>query len=196
MIEATRQFGTRGFGAASLRSIARGVGIRGPSVLYHFRSKEALREAVLADVLDHWQRRLPAVLAGARGKDDRFESTVASLVDFFLADPNRALVVVREMMDRPDEMRTLLSERLAPWLTVVTDAIRAGQESGVVRLDLDPEAYVVQVVTMAIGTVSVGSVAASMLPMGEGASDRLVAELVRFARVGLFPDAPQPRGEA
>lgn len=191
LVEATRQFGTSGYGAASLRGIAREVGIRGPSLLHHFPSKEALREAVVGDVLDHWQRELPEVLARAHGTDGRFEGVVGALVDFFLADPHRAMLIVREMLDRPDDMRILLADRLAPWLSVITDMIRLGQERGTVRADLDPEAYVVQVVTMAIGTVAVGGTAASMFPMGDDPRPRLVAELVRLARTSLFPDPDQ-----
>jgi TetR/AcrR family transcriptional regulator len=186
LAEARRQFATLGFGAASLRGVARAVGISGPSVLYHFPSKEALRDAVLGDVLDHWQQHLPAALAAARGKEGRFDATVNALVSFFLADPPRAQLVVRELLDRPDEMRALLTARLAPWLSVVTDTIREGQARGSVRPELDPEAFVVQIVTMAVGTVAVGGTAASMFSMGEAPNERLAAELVRIARTSLF----------
>lgn len=194
LAEATRQFGRKGYSSASLRAIARGVGIRGPSVLYHYPSKLRLREAALEAVFEHWRAELPAVLARASGSgaaDRRFEATVSALVDFFLADPHRAMLVVRELLDRPAEMAELLSTRLAPWLGVITESIRAGQERGTVRRDLDPEAYVVQIVTMAIGTVAVGEAAASMIAMGSQPRDRLVRELVRVARASLFT----PSGE-
>ena len=60
---ATRRFAKDGYGGTSLQGIADDVGMRKQSLLYHFPSKEVLREAVLSDLLDRWQTTLPAVFA-------------------------------------------------------------------------------------------------------------------------------------
>ena len=62
---ATRLFARHGFRGTSLQSIVDQVGIRKPSLLYHYPSKEALRNAVLDDLIVHWQQRLPAVMNAA-----------------------------------------------------------------------------------------------------------------------------------
>ena len=39
-------------------------------------------------------------------------------------DPDRARLVVRELMDRPEAMRNRLSQTLTPWVTLIADYIR------------------------------------------------------------------------
>ena len=63
----------KGSGDTSLQEIANAVGIRKPSIMYHFESKEALRHAVLDHVFQHWNDVLPRLLqAHARDGLSRF----------------------------------------------------------------------------------------------------------------------------
>ena len=63
---------------------------------------------------------------------------------------------MRELLDRPAETHDLIAEHLLPWMPLVTDYIRLGQQTGVVREDVDPESYVVEGIIMAIATVALG----------------------------------------
>ena len=51
LAEARRVFARQGYGESTLREIARAVGIKTPSLYAHFASKEALYEAVYAEVV-------------------------------------------------------------------------------------------------------------------------------------------------
>ena len=51
LVEARAVFARRGYAEASLREIAEAVGIKTPSLYAHFPSKEALYEAVYAEVI-------------------------------------------------------------------------------------------------------------------------------------------------
>ena len=190
MNAATLLFADRGFEGTSIQSVADAVGIRKPSLLYHFPSKDALRAAVLDDLLAHWKRELPSVLASATTGKDRFEGAIKAIVDFFVAQPVRARLIAREMMDQPDVARRAIGEHIAPWTGLVTDYIRLGQESGRLRQDVDPEAYVTQVVTLAIGTVALGGVTQSLIGSGATMPQQL-EEMVRIARVSLFKSRPK-----
>ena len=82
--EAIRFFGENGFEGTSIQTIADAVGIRKPSLLYHFRSKEELREAVIEDLITDWTAEMPRLLIEARSGHDRFSSTITALVEFFV----------------------------------------------------------------------------------------------------------------
>lgn len=199
LAEATRLFAQRGFEGASIQAVASAVGIRKPSLLYWFPSKDALRDAVLEQLLSHWKDDLPRALAASSSGKDRLHSSLSALMEFFRQDPCRATLLVREMLDRPDAMRDLFRAHLQPWTRLVTDTIRMGQETGRVHADLDPEAWVMQLVTMAVGTIATGPVTAAMLAGAEDATvERQLHELVRIARTSLFNARPAPdsRGHA
>lgn len=190
---ARRQFAERGFAGTSLQAVADAVGIRKPSLLYHFRSKDILRRAVLDDVLAHWKSELPRLLAESRSGKDRFAGGVGALVSFFQADPSRARLIVREMLDQPELVKQLLTEHVRPWTGLVVDYIRMGQSMGQVRDDVDADSYVVQIATMVIGTVATGEVSRSMIPGDrEDGVAAQISELVRLARAGLFNVRPPP----
>ena len=191
--EATRLFAGRGFEGTSVQAIADAVGIRKPSLLYWFESKDALRRAVLDEVLAHWKAELPHLMRAATTGKDRFASGVGALLAYFRAEPWRARLILREMLDAPDEMRGRLVEHIRPWTGLVGDYIRLGQSQGSVRADADPEAYVVEVVAMVIGTVALGEVSAAMIAPSPSVQKQL-EELVRIARAALFNVRPARKG--
>jgi len=190
---ATRQMAARGADATTLQAIADEVGIRKPSILYHFESKDALRVAVLEDLLARWGEVMPRLfLATSRDGVGRFEAVMAELIGFFTSDPNRARLLVREMMDRPDEMRAYLGRFVQPWLDVVAGQIARDRDAGSTRAEVDPEAYVLTVVCMTLGCL------ATLEDLGPvlGPDDthdtphtRWAAEITRMARVSLFKES-------
>jgi len=191
--EATRLFGTQGFDGTSVQAIADAVGIRKPSLLYHFASKEALREATVESLLIHWKNELPGLLTTHISGYDRFSSSLTAAVAFFLEDTNRARLTVREMLDRPETIHALMKEHLSPWTTLLTDYIRMGQESGTIKPGVDPASYIIQVMMMVIGTVAIGDVVAALVHPGGGDSlEAKVSELVRICREALFASPRKP----
>lgn len=186
---ATRLFGANGFEATSIQAIAEEVGVRKQSVLYHFPSKEHLRRAVIEASLTHWRNELPRLLAGIGGHD-RFTAVITALLTFFREDTNRARLTLREMLDRPEFLQAQMREHLSPLVRLLADYIRMGQASGLLRAEVRPESYLVQVLMMVVSTVAIGDVASALT--GE---DRKTdaSELVRIAREALFA---KPRPDA
>lgn len=188
---ATQLFANRGFDGTPVQAVAEAVGIRGPSLLYHYRTKDQLRAAVLDNLLGHWKNDLPRALAAAQSGGDRLDSALRAMLGFFRDQPDRARLLLREMLDRPDEVRALFATHLQPWTRLLTDYIRLGQAEGRVRTELDPEAYVLHIVTVGIGTIATADVTSALFPESLTPSvDARIAELVRVARAGLFNPRP------
>ena len=192
--EAIRLFGTRGFEGTSLQAIADAVGIRKPSLLYHFSSKDELRQAVTDNLIAHWTTELPKLLTSYESEQTGFASIIEALVEYFRHDANRARLAVREMLDRPEQTSALVRDNLGHWVKLLVQYIRMGQKSGIFKPEMDPESYIVQVMMMVIGTVAIGEVAAAILLDSEGdnSSEPRIQELVRIARDTLFVDNANP----
>ena len=195
--EATRLFAARGYDGTSLRDIAEAVGVRKPSLLYHFSSKAELHQSVLDELLRRWNERLPRLLKVATRAERRFDGVMQETVSFFVEDADRARLLVREMLDRVDEMAEQLKLHARPWVGVVSDRIRQGQQLGEIHEDVDPEAYVLQVITLIVGGLATAkSLAGALLPVGEGGPaeplERHTSELHRVALYSLF-NAPAER---
>ena len=187
---ALKHMAARGAEAASLRAIADDVGIRKPSIMYHFASKEALRQAVLEELLSRWNEVLPRlIMATSRDGALRFEALTCELIDFFSEDPNRAKLILREMLDRPDEMQPYLLSYVRPWITVIADQIQSGIKSGDVSPDIDAQAFIWVIVNSVVSNIAISaSHAQSVLSEthAKGANARLNTELIRMARASLF----------
>lgn len=188
--EALRLFSERGFEGTSLQCIADAVGIQKPSLIYHFPSKEVLRQEVLESLVIYWKNELPRMLTATASEPDQLVSTMNTLVNFFLEDVHRARLVVREMMDRPEETFALLEEHLSPWTKLIGDYLRMGQTSGVYRKDVDPDAYIVQVMVMVVGAVAMGNVTSGLVvPFGDVPPKALMKEMVRIVQTSLYTDS-------
>jgi AcrR family transcriptional regulator len=188
-------FSQRGYEGTSLQLIAEEVGIRKPSLLYHFPSKDALRLAVLARVTAHWNEVLPRLLQVATSGEGRFDALVGEVVSFFTENPDRARLLMREFLDRPEEIKTALRSHLAPWMAILSDYIRRGQSDDILQADVDPEAYLVNVIQMVIGGVAVSDLFDSFFEEGdgEGRFARQIEEVVRMARASLFCASAEQR---
>ncbi len=179
---ATKRFATTGYNGTSLSAIATEVGIKKPSLLYHYRSKEKLRSAVLNRVFEHWNDELPRILKLATSGEDRFDGLVGEVVRFFVRDPNRARLILREMLDRPAHLRKRMDDYLGPYISILSDYIQKGVERGEVRADVQPRAYVLHVIQMVVGGIATAD------SLGASSIDLHMNEIVRIARSSLFID--------
>lgn len=195
LTHATRLFAERGYDGTSVQEIADAVGIRKPSLLYHFKSKDQLRENVISEMLAHWNALLPTLLMKAT-REERFEATMDALCEFFIEDPDRARIILRETLDRPERMQALLAEFVRPWIALIAEQLERAKSQGMVRSDIDAEAYAVQVIAMAVSGTAVIDTLETILPgdVVRGTTrERHVRELTRVARSSLYTDQDAER---
>ncbi len=191
--QATRLFAAHGFVGASLRDIAKAVGIRKPSLLYHYPSKDDLRRSVLEQMLAHWNETVPRLLKAATSGQEQFEAIASETVKFFVADPDRARLLLREMLDRPEEMQPLVAAHVQPWTKIMSDYIAKGRDQGRVHADIDPDVYVAHMINLVVCGVAMLDTFAALAPSAStedkrATTERHVKELLRVARAALFVD--------
>lgn len=186
---ATRLFAERGFDGTALQDIAEAVGVRKPSLLYHFASKEELHQRVLDEVLARWNDSLPRILLAATAGEAQFEGVTREIVTFFNADPDRARLLIREALDRPAEMRARLAKHVQPVIVNLAGYVKRGQRAGDLRSDVDPEGYLFHTVVLLLCGVAFGDSLSGLMPRKSefGApKGRLTRELLRMAKASLF----------
>jgi len=102
---AERDFAGLGYDATRLEAIGDAIGIRRAAIFYHFHSKRALFEAVFAGIhaslIDFTEQRLQ----GATDPWERLLLLVESWVDFMVARPTAARLILRNCAngEHPDD---------------------------------------------------------------------------------------------
>jgi TetR/AcrR family transcriptional regulator len=186
---ALRQMAARGADSTSLQAIADEVGIKKPSILYHFDSKEGLRKAVVTEILVRWNEVLPRLfLTTVNDATGRFQSLAHELVSFFSEDPNRAKLIFRELLDRPKEMRAYLQEYVRPWIKMIASEVEKGRAAGRINAGIDPEAFVWVLINSVIANIAAASSISGADNVGDSENNvgRLMEEVLRTARASLF----------
>ena len=147
---------------------------------------------MIHSLVARWNERLPSLMLAASTGEGRFEAIVWEVVTFFTEDTDRARLLVREMLDRPDFIRAAVAEHLGGWMKVVGSALRKGQEEGTIRPDLDPETAVMQAMHLLVGGLASADVLSLFSGDDDEAFERYVGQLVRFTHSAIFLDAQVP----
>lgn len=124
-----------GFEGARLGDIASRVGISRPSLLYHFKSKQMLYEAVIRQCFRRLGAFLNERMAERTDFEGRFEALVAGFVGFVEENEHFAKLVVRELLDGRGPGRMILLTTAVPILDEIEGFFRA-EANGTVPRDL------------------------------------------------------------
>ena len=150
---AIRRFALDGFGATSVQRIADDASMSKQVLMHHFRTKEALRNAVFETLETRWQQALPTLVTAA-ASGDGFEGALDRFVSLMDEDPLILRLVIRELIDRPEVVRDWLERTWWPWMRVASD-LASGNHASKIPADLDIEAHVSAVAALLLFVVGI-----------------------------------------
>lgn len=134
--EALRCFAEKGYEGTSLNDIAAGVGIRRPSLLHHFPSKELLYGDVFERLLSDWMERLDGAIAVSAVGWDKAELVLRACLDLFAETPDYVRIMRREALDGGVHLGIDLSGVLRPFFDGAVHYLEGQMDEGVfTRLD-------------------------------------------------------------
>lgn len=190
-------FAERGFHGTRLEDVAERVGIRKPSILYHFTDKRALYDAVLAELVRGLFTRLQDAIAHSGSLADSVEAAVDAWVGYIAERPSLARILLREIADARPGLTSPFVQHALPILGLMGQTIRAGQRRKIF-MRIDP-IHLASTVTGAtvfflLGTPLLGE-SWPFDPRSAGQLEQLRQELRRVTRrlLGLTGASPKRR---
>jgi TetR/AcrR family transcriptional regulator len=111
-------FAERGFAAARLEDVAERVGIRRASLVYYFKDKQELYDAVLESVVGGLYDVIEPALTARAPLLERIETAVSAWVDYVGRRPTFARLLLREIADGPQSAGAALLRQTGPFVVL------------------------------------------------------------------------------
>ncbi len=140
--EARRCFAGQGYEGASLNAIAEGVGIRRPSLLHYFPSKQALYRHVLEEALLEWSDSIDQARIHETDAWKVVDRILAVSFEFFRSHPEIVQIVRREALNETGHLGFDLGQALRPYFKRAVAFFEREMAAGRFRQH-DPEHLVV-----------------------------------------------------
>jgi AcrR family transcriptional regulator len=190
---ATELFALQGLEATSIKAIGQQAGVNSALIYYYFADKAALYDAVLGRMATAFPERLSEAVLSADSPAAGLAAVIHAQAEAFLAEPRLPRLIARELADHAAARgKPVFREHLLRLLGGITGLIRAGQQAGEFRDDLEPEFLAVSVLSQMNWFVIAGPVIEMILERDGATSDpvavrRFADHVVRFSLAALEP---------
>jgi TetR/AcrR family transcriptional regulator len=186
---ASASFAERGVAGTSLDELARRLGVTKQTILYHFKSKDGLIDAVVESAALVLHDELARALDASEPGWDRIEASVRAVFALAVRRPE-LLGLLREVSRLGPPHSDVLAASLAPLVDRSIAALERGMAAGTLQRS-DPRLLLALSYALTTGVVTDTEV---LRVLGMTLDLRVAAQLRRtvldFLRVALAPGAP------
>jgi AcrR family transcriptional regulator len=135
--QAATLFRQKGYSKTTTSDLGTAVGIRGPSVYHHFRTKEDILFGICSESLRQLTGAVAEAAARADDALDRLRFMIETHIASLLSDSDMHTTAFMEMRWLSDERRADVHAQRDGYEAMFTQAVRDAQADGSLRADLD-----------------------------------------------------------
>lgn len=182
-------FAHSGYSGTSLNDIAAEVGIRRPSLLHHFASKEVLYGEVFEKLLSDWFARLAEAIDAPATGWPKVEGVLQAGFGFFADNPNYVILMRREAIDGGAHLGIDLAATLRPMFDEAASYFQSEMDVGTFRQQNSQQLLLTGYGAL-LSYFSDAPFLEGLLdenPLAPAALDRRSEHIIEFFRAALVP---------
>jgi len=159
---AEQQFARRGFVATRLEDVASAVDLKRAALFYHFRDKQSLYDAVVADAFGSLAARLEQAFSANNPIPVRIERALEAWVDTVVARPTLARLILRHAAEADEHAKQAIFPGTEHFVGLAWSLFEQGKKNGDLKPAFDDPFHAAS--TVIGGTVFYVAALAPLIP--------------------------------